>query len=93
MSSLQHLLELVGITALSEKAIRVVPVRQLHAPRRHPLRPEAPRHALRRVLATAVGGGIESQIDGPHTVTQLLKLARVEMGTQRAGDLVESCLP
>ena len=48
---------------------------------------------LRRLLAAAVGVGIKGQIDGSRTVAELPKLARVEMSSQRAGDVVKTGLP
>src|ERR1700693_2919821 len=48
---------------------------------------------LRRLLAAAVGIGIEAEINGARAVAQLLKLTGVEMGSQRTGDLVKAGLP
>ena len=50
-------------------------------------------HLLRRRLAASVGVGIESKIDGPRPVAELKKLTRIQMIAQRAGDVVEACLP
>jgi hypothetical protein len=44
-------------------------------------------------LAAAVAVGIKSQIDGSGSVAELPKLARVEVGSQRAGNVVETRLP
>ena len=49
--------------------------------------------ALRRLLAAAVGVGIKGQIDGSRGVAELPKLARIEMGSQRAGDVLKTGLP
>jgi hypothetical protein len=93
MSRLQETLKLVGVATLDEEAIGVVSVGQGYAPRGHPLSPETPRHPLRCVLAAPIGVGIESQVDGPRAIAQLLKLSRVELVAHRTGDMVESCLP
>ncbi len=47
----------------------------------------------RGLLAAAVGIDIEGEINGTPTVAQLSKLAGVEMGAQRAGDVVKTRLP
>jgi hypothetical protein len=44
-------------------------------------------------LAAAVGVGIKGQIHGSRTVAQLPKLSRIEMGSQRTGDVVKTGLP
>ena len=44
-------------------------------------------------MAAAVAVGIKGQIDGSGTVAELPKLARIEMGSQRAGDVVKAGLP
>jgi len=48
---------------------------------------------LRRLLTTAIGVGVKGQIDGSRGVAELPKLARIEMGAQRAGDVLKSGLP
>jgi len=48
---------------------------------------------LRSLLAAAVGVGIKGQVDGSGTVAQLPELARIELGSQRAGDVVKAGLP
>jgi len=48
---------------------------------------------LRRLLAAAIGIGIEAEIDGARAVAQLLKLTGVEMGSHRTRDVVEAGLP
>src|SRR4030095_10272271 len=55
--------------------------------------PETKCKLLRSVLATAVGVCIEGEINGTRTVAQLLKLARVQMRAERAGDVAKTCLP
>ena len=44
-------------------------------------------------MAAVVGIDIEGEINGTPTVAQLSKLAGVEMGAQRAGDVVKTRLP
>ena len=48
---------------------------------------------LRRLLAAAVAVGIKGQIDGSGTVAELPELARIEMSSHRAGDVVKTGLP
>ena len=55
--------------------------------------PETACEPLRCLLAAAVGVRIEGQIDGSGTVAELPKLARIEMGSHRAGDVVKTGLP
>ena len=45
------------------------------------------------LLAALVGIDIESEIDGARTFAQLAELVRVEMGSQRTGDVVKARLP
>jgi hypothetical protein len=47
---------------------------------------------LRRLWAATVGIAIEAEIDGVRAVAQLLKLTGVEMGSQRASDVVKTGL-
>ena len=51
------------------------------------------REALGCLLAAAVAVGIKGQIDGPGAITELPKLAGIEMGSQRAGYVVKTRLP
>ena len=55
--------------------------------------PETKCKLLRSVLATAVVVCIEGEINGTRTFAQLLKLARVQMRAQRAGDVAKTRLP
>ena len=48
---------------------------------------------LSRLLTTAVLIGIKSQIDGSGGIAELPELARIEMGSQRAGDVVKPGFP
>ena len=68
-------------------------IRQEHAASADALRPETKCQLLRGVLATAVGICIEGEINGTRTVAQLLKLARVQMRAERAGDVAKTGLP
>ena len=45
------------------------------------------------LLPALVGIDIEGEIDSARTFAQLVELVRVEMGSQRAGDVVKSRLP
>ena len=93
LSRLQQGLELSRITALDEEAVGIVAIGQRDAASGDASLPETPCEALRGLLAAAVGVGIKGQIDGSRTVAQLPKLARIEMGSQRAGDVVKAGLP
>ena len=93
MSGLQQLLKLVSIAALNKEAVGILSGGQGYAPSSHSLSPETPRHSLSRLLAALVRVGIESQIDGPPAIAQLLELSRVEVVPHRAGDIVEPSLP
>src|SRR6516164_1237574 len=93
MSGLQQSLKLVSITALNEKAVGILSGGVGDAPGGHPLSPETPRHPLSSPFAALVGVRVESQIDGPLAVAQLLKLSCVEMIAHEAGHIVESGLP
>jgi len=48
---------------------------------------------LRSLLSALVGIDVECEMDGAGTVAQLAELAVVEMGSQRAGDVVKAHLP
>jgi len=69
---------------LDEEAVRIMTSGQRNPASGYPLRAETPREALRGASTTAVGIGIESQVDGSGAVAQLLELADVEMVSQRA---------
>ena len=66
---------------------------QEHTARGEALGPETKCELLRGVLATAVGVRIEGEINRARTVAQLLKLARVQMRAERAGDVAKTRLP
>ena len=57
------------------------------------LRLETMCELLRGLLAAAVGIDIEGEINGARAVAQLSKLAGVEVGAQRAGDVAKTGLP
>src|SRR5439155_8211106 len=80
-------------TALNEEGVRIVAIRQEHAASGDALRAETTCESLRGLLATAVSIDIEGEIDGARTIAQLLKLAGVQMRTQRAGDVAKTGLP
>lgn len=71
-------MELLRVTALNEKRIRVMPIGQEDATRADALRPETIDQRLRRLLAAAVGIGIERDIDGAGAFAELLKLVGVD---------------
>ncbi len=48
---------------------------------------------LRRLLTAAIPVRIKGQIDGSRGVAELPKLARIEVGSQRAGNVLKSGLP
>src|SRR5438093_13391839 len=73
--------------------MRIVAVVQKNAARREAWGPETKCELLRGVLATAVGVRIEGEINRARTVAQLLKLTRVQMRAERAGDVAKTCLP
>ncbi len=54
---------------------------------------EAAGQRLRGALTAAVRIGIEGQVDGARTVTQLPKLPAVEVRSHRAGDVAKPRLP
>src|SRR5665213_4230672 len=93
LSCLQQRLELACIATLDEEAIRIVPIGQLNLPGLYSLRPETARKMLRSACAAAIGVGVERQIDSAWTITQLLELARTEMVSQGAGNVVKAGLP
>ena len=91
---LQQGLELPRIAALHKEAVRIVALGQRDPASVYALLSEpVVQSALRRLLAAAVGVGVKGQIDGSGAVAELPKLARIEMGSQRAGDVVKSGLP
>ena len=68
-------------------------VRQQYCANAQALFSEATGKRLRGALTTAIRIGIEGQVNGARTVTQLLKLAAVEVSSHRAGDVAKTCLP
>src|ERR1700733_12239411 len=92
-SGLQEPLKLLGIAALNKETVRIVPVRQGGPPSGYASFLKTSREALRCLLAAAVVIRIKGQIDGAWAVAELPKLTRIEMGSQRAGDVLKSGLP
>jgi hypothetical protein len=78
---------------LDEEAVRIVPVRQRDTQSGHTSSPEAAGDLLCGPLTALVGVGIEGQVDSATVTAQLVKLARVEIAPQRAGDVVKAGLP
>jgi len=68
-------------------------LRQRDAENGYALMPQPVGKGLGRALPAAVGIGIEGQIDDSLAFAQLLKLARIEMGSQRAGEVMKTGLP
>ena len=48
---------------------------------------------LRRLLTTTIRVVVKCNIDSSRGVAELPKLARIEMGSQRTGDVLKSSLP
>src|SRR5580704_11360104 len=90
---LQQKLKLLRIAAPDEEAVWVLPFRQRYTSRGYTLRPETTRYLLRRRLAASIRVGIEGQIDRSRAITNLEKLACIQMIPQRASDVMEACLP
>ncbi len=57
------------------------------------LRLETTCQLLRSLLAAAVGIDIEGEINGARAIAQLLKLADIQMGAERTGEVAKPCLP
>ena len=68
-------------------------LRQRDAENGYVLLPQSVCQGAGRELPAAVGIGIEGQIDDSLAFAQLLKLARIEMGSQRAGEVMKTGLP
>ena len=90
---LQQRLELARIAVPDEEAVGVVAIGQRDAASRMPCSLRHRQRALRCLLSTAVGVGIKGHIDGARAVAQLAELVRIEMGSQRTGDVVKTGLP
>ena len=76
-----------------EEAVGIVAVGQGNQASRDAPLPKTFGETLSCLLAAAVGVGIKGEIDGSGCVAELPELARIEMGSQRAGDVVETGLP
>src|SRR5260370_11696377 len=83
----------MGIATVDKEAVGVVALGQGDQASSDASLPKTSGEALRCLLAAAVAVRIQGQIDGAGTVTELPKLARIEMGSQRAGDVVKAGLP
>jgi hypothetical protein len=92
-------LKLVSVAAADKETVGVVTSGQFYTPCGDSFSSQTLRQALRRFLATAVGIGIQGQVDcatlaaAPVVSTQLAELQRIQVGSQSAGDVVESGLP
>jgi hypothetical protein len=91
--SLQQRLELARIATLNEEAVGIMAIGQSDSTNVHALLSEPAGQRVRRLLATAVGIGIEGQIDGSATLGQLSILVSIEVISHRAGDVVKAGLP
>src|ERR1019366_2064337 len=85
--------ELACVAALHKETVRIVALGQRDQTSRDASFPEPSQEALRCLLAAAVAVGIEGEIDGSGSVAELPKLARIELGSQRAGDVAKAGLP
>src|SRR5260370_33683716 len=68
-------------------------VGQRHGTHVHAVFGEPRDKRLSRLLTTAVGVGIKGQVDGSRTVAELAELARIEIGSHRAGDVEQTGQP
>ena len=87
------MLELPGVAALDEEAVRIVSLRQGDTQSVDSLSPEAERDLLCGALPALIGVGIEGQVDRAGAIAQLAKLTCIEMASHRTGDVVEARLP
>src|SRR5260370_25457068 len=83
----------MGIATVDKEAVGVVALGQGDQASSDASLPKTSGEALRCLLAAAIAVRIQGQIDGLGTVTELPKLARIEVGSQRAGDVVKAGLP
>ena len=86
-------MELLSIAALQEEAVGIVALGQRDSASVYALLAEPAGKRLRRLLPTAVCVGVKCNKDSSLGVAELPKLARIEMGSQRAGDVFKSGLP
>src|ERR1035437_5619102 len=92
-SLLQQAVKLLSIAATDEEAVGIVALGQGDQASGDAPFPKTSGEALRCLRAAAVGVGIKGQIDGSSTVAQLPELTRIEVGSQRAADVVKAGLP
>src|ERR1700674_4174631 len=90
---LQQRLKLTRVAALDKEAVRIMAIGQRDRAHVYALLGEPADKRLSRLLTTAVPIGIKSQVESSRTVAELAELARIEIGTHRAGDVVETGLP
>ena len=81
------------ITALRKETIRIMAIGQRYSPHMDASLPQPAGEQLRGFLAAAVGIGIKGYVDDSRTITELVELARIEMGTHGAGDVTKTGLP
>src|SRR5580693_7861332 len=93
LSGLQQQLKLTSIAALHKEAVGIVALGQRDSASVHALLSEPVGKRLRRLLTTAIRVVVEGQIDGSRGIAELPKLARIEMGSQRARNVLKSGLP
>ena len=80
--------------AVYEEAVGIVAIGQLHGKRFDPVRLQTLGELTGGLLPAAIGIGIERQMDGAHgAVAKLANLSGIQARSQRAGDVVQSCLP
>src|ERR1035437_2065815 len=92
-SLLQQAVKLTSIATADKEAVGVVAIRQRDQASRYASFPEPSGEALCCLLAAAVAVGIKGEIDGSGSVAELPKLAYIELGSQRAGNVVKTGLP
>src|SRR5688572_26357037 len=90
---LQQRAELTCVTAMREEAVRIMAVGQAHDSNRNVCTSELRGQTSSGLGAAAVGVAVESQIDSSMAAAQLLKLACVQMVSQRASDVLKAGLP
>ena len=83
----------MSITTADKEAVGIVAFGQRDQASSYASFPETSGEALCCLWAAAVAVRIKGQIDGAGTVAELPKLVRIEMGSQRAGDVAKTGLP
>jgi hypothetical protein len=85
--------KLLSSAAADKEAVGIVAVWQRDPASVDALLSEPAGKRLRRLPTTAIRVGVKGEIDGSRGVAELPELARVEMGSQRVGDVLKSGLP